>query len=65
VLPTRNYSNTDTDDAQMSETHEEAMLKANRLAAEHGIDLSKLPQTLDMSAENITENVHAMNANCE
>ncbi|KAF8211081.1 intradiol ring-cleavage dioxygenase [Mycena galopus ATCC 62051] len=48
----------------MSETHEEPMLKANRLAAQHNIDLSKFPQTLDMSADNITENVHAMNAHC-
>ncbi|KAF7371118.1 Intradiol ring-cleavage dioxygenase [Mycena sanguinolenta] len=40
------------------------MLKANRKAAEHGIDLSKLPEILDMSAENITENVHRMNSNC-
>ncbi|KAJ7663908.1 intradiol ring-cleavage dioxygenase [Mycena polygramma] len=48
----------------MSETHEEAMLKANRLAAEHGIDLSKLPTNLDLSAESITETVHTMNSNC-
>jgi hypothetical protein len=45
-------------------THEEAMLKANKLAAEHGIDLSTLPKILDMSAESITENVHLMNSNC-
>ncbi|KAJ6487652.1 intradiol ring-cleavage dioxygenase [Mycena sanguinolenta] len=44
----------------MSQSH----LHAKKLAAEHGIDLSKLPQFLDMSAENITENVHAINSNC-
>ncbi|KAJ7231714.1 intradiol ring-cleavage dioxygenase [Mycena haematopus] len=48
----------------MSQTHEESILKANKQAAEHGIDLSKLPQMLDMSAENITENVHITNSNC-
>ncbi|KAJ6568404.1 intradiol ring-cleavage dioxygenase [Mycena vulgaris] len=48
----------------MSDHTDEAALKANKLAAEHGIDLSKLPEILDMSAESITENVHAMNSNC-
>ncbi|KAF7345468.1 Intradiol ring-cleavage dioxygenase [Mycena venus] len=48
----------------MSENAEESIRKANKLAAEHGIDLSKLPKNLDMSPENITENVHAMNSNC-
>ncbi|KAJ7498093.1 intradiol ring-cleavage dioxygenase [Mycena galericulata] len=47
------------------ETHtNQAALLANELASQHGIDLSKLPENLDMSAESITENVHAMNANC-
>jgi len=37
------------------------MPKAN----EHDIDLSKLPQNMDMTAESITDNVHAINANCQ
>ncbi|KAJ7709024.1 intradiol ring-cleavage dioxygenase [Mycena rosella] len=44
--------------------HEQSIRNANKLAAEHGIDLSKLPQVLDMSADSITENVHAINSNC-
>ena len=45
----------------------ETALEASKLAAQHasGIDLSKLPKFLDMSAETITQNVHAINANCE
>lgn len=43
----------------------EMMLEANRRAHEHGIDLSKLPQLLDMNADTITDNVHSINANCE
>jgi len=42
----------------------ESTLKANEQAKNHGIDLSKLPQNLDMNAESITANVHALNANC-
>lgn len=42
----------------------ESVLRANRQAAEHGIDLSKLPKMMDMSAESITSNVHATNLNC-
>ncbi|KAF5383255.1 hypothetical protein D9615_004905 [Tricholomella constricta] len=42
----------------------EAALKANQLAAQHGIDLSKLPKIVDMSADSITDNVHAINSNC-
>lgn len=42
----------------------EAALKANLLAAQHGIDLSKLPKIVDMSASSITSNVHAINSNC-
>lgn len=42
----------------------EAMLKANRLAAQHGIDLSKLPKIMDMSVDSITTNVQAINSNC-
>ncbi|GAW00526.1 intradiol ring-cleavage dioxygenase [Lentinula edodes] len=42
----------------------EMMLEANRRAHEHGIDLSKLPQLLDMNADTITDNVHSINANC-
>ncbi|KAJ7498101.1 intradiol ring-cleavage dioxygenase [Mycena galericulata] len=51
----------------MSETQNietEAALLAGKQASQHGIDLSKLPKILDMSAESITENVHAMNSNC-
>ncbi|KAJ7114085.1 intradiol ring-cleavage dioxygenase [Mycena epipterygia] len=48
----------------MSEPHIEPALEAGRLASEHGIDLSKLPVMLDLSAESITENVHTMNENC-
>ncbi|RDB27606.1 Hydroxyquinol 1,2-dioxygenase [Hypsizygus marmoreus] len=43
---------------------EEAALKANKLAEQHGIDLSKLPKSMDMSAESITANVHAINSYC-
>ncbi|KAF7317643.1 Intradiol ring-cleavage dioxygenase [Mycena kentingensis (nom. inval.)] len=39
-------------------------IRAAKAAHEHGIDLSKLPRNLDMTAETITENVHTMNANC-
>ncbi|KAE9411569.1 intradiol ring-cleavage dioxygenase [Gymnopus androsaceus JB14] len=42
----------------------ESILLANQRAAEHGIDLSKLPQLMDMNADTITDNVHAINANC-
>ncbi|THU91963.1 intradiol ring-cleavage dioxygenase [Dendrothele bispora CBS 962.96] len=42
----------------------ESILKANKQAAEHGIDLSKLPKLMDLSAASITENVHAINSNC-
>jgi hypothetical protein len=42
----------------------DSILKANKQAAEHGIDLSKLPKLTDMSATSITENVHAINSNC-
>ncbi|KAF7309404.1 Intradiol RING-cleavage dioxygenase [Mycena indigotica] len=44
---------------------EESMLRAATLAHNHGIDLTKLPKTLDMTAETITENVHVMNQNCQ
>jgi len=43
----------------------ETLLKTREQAKEHGIDLSKLPQNLDINAESITANVHAINANCE
>jgi len=43
----------------------ETLLKANEQAKNHGIDLSKLPQNMDMTAESITANVHAINANCQ
>ncbi|KAJ7065439.1 intradiol ring-cleavage dioxygenase [Mycena amicta] len=40
------------------------MRHAAKLAHEHGLDLSKLPKNLDMTAETITANVHIMNENC-
>jgi hypothetical protein len=43
----------------------ETLHKANEQAKNHGIDLSKLPQNMDMTAESITANVHAINANCQ
>lgn len=43
---------------------EDAAAQAAKLAAQHGIDLSKLPKSLDMNAETITDNVHIMNQNC-
>ncbi|KAF8067930.1 intradiol ring-cleavage dioxygenase [Lyophyllum atratum] len=43
----------------------EATRKANLLASQHGVDLSKLPKIIDQSAESITNNVKAINAsNC-
>ncbi|KAF8157114.1 intradiol ring-cleavage dioxygenase [Crassisporium funariophilum] len=42
----------------------ESLLKANEEAKHHGIDLSKLPQIMDMTAASITANVHAINSNC-
>ncbi|KAG6873332.1 hypothetical protein C0995_000191 [Termitomyces sp. Mi166 len=42
----------------------EPALKANQLAAQHGVDLSKLPNIMNMSADSITSNVHAINSNC-
>ncbi|KAJ7664726.1 Intradiol ring-cleavage dioxygenase [Mycena rosella] len=42
---------------------DKAALTANKLTADHGIDLSKLPK-IDMSTASITEIVHAMNSNC-
>ena len=39
--------------------------QAAREKAKHdGVDLSKIPKNIDMTADSITENVHAMNANC-
>ncbi|KAJ6621463.1 intradiol ring-cleavage dioxygenase [Mycena sp. CBHHK59/15] len=50
----------------MPEPHTtEAALNARKLAIQHGIDLSKLPKIIDMSADSITENVIAMNSNCQ
>ncbi|KAF5393350.1 hypothetical protein D9757_000540 [Collybiopsis confluens] len=45
--------------------HTETILEANRRAAEHGIDLSKLPKLTDMTADTITDNVHVINSNCK
>ncbi|KAL0579468.1 hypothetical protein V5O48_002509 [Marasmius crinis-equi] len=44
--------------------YEASIIAANKRAHEHGIDLSKLPKLNDMSAANITENVHKINQNC-
>ena len=43
----------------------QALLNNNEQAKNHGIDLSKLPQNMNMTAESITPNVHAINANCQ
>lgn len=43
----------------------EALRRTYEHAKNHGIDLSKLPQNVDMNAETITANVHAINANCQ
>jgi len=42
----------------------ESIINASEKAKQHGIDLSKLPQNMNMTPESITTNVHAMNANC-
>ncbi|KAK7051976.1 hydroxyquinol 1,2-dioxygenase [Favolaschia claudopus] len=44
---------------------EASIRKANQLAHKHGIDLSKLPKSLDLTVDNITEVVHVANANCQ
>ncbi|ESK93176.1 intradiol ring-cleavage dioxygenase [Moniliophthora roreri MCA 2997] len=44
---------------------EASIIAANKRAAEHGIDLSKLPKLTDMSADSITENVHKINSSCQ
>ncbi|KAJ7588072.1 intradiol ring-cleavage dioxygenase [Mycena floridula] len=44
---------------------QEDIVKAKELAQQHGIDLSKLPKVVDINSETITENVHAVNANCK
>ncbi|KAK7031702.1 Intradiol ring-cleavage dioxygenase [Favolaschia claudopus] len=49
----------------MAASHETSIRKANEQAHQHGIDLSNVPQNLDMTAGNITQNVHAVNANCQ
>nr|GAT46984.1 intradiol RING-cleavage dioxygenase [Mycena chlorophos] len=43
---------------------DQIMAHAAKLAAEAGVDLSKLPKNLDMTSETITENVHVMNSGC-
>ena len=43
----------------------ETLLKANEQAKNHDIDISKLPQNVDVTAESITANVHAINENCQ
>ena len=48
-----------------SEIMEASIKAAAEKAKNHGIDLSKLPQNLNMNADSITANVHAMNASCE
>lgn len=40
--------------------------QAAREKAKHdGVDLSKVPKNMDMTADSITKNVHDMNADCE
>jgi len=41
-----------------------SLKRSNELALQHGIDLSKLPKIMDMSADSITGCVHAINSNC-
>jgi protocatechuate 3,4-dioxygenase beta subunit len=41
----------------------DSIVNAAEKAKAHGVDLSKLPQNMNMTATSITENVHAMNAN--
>ncbi|KAF8957385.1 intradiol ring-cleavage dioxygenase [Flammula alnicola] len=43
----------------------ESLRAANEKAKYHGIDLSKLPQNMNMTSESITANVHAMNETCK
>ncbi|KIK67479.1 hypothetical protein GYMLUDRAFT_37608 [Collybiopsis luxurians FD-317 M1] len=42
----------------------ESILQANRRAAEHGIDLSKIPKLLNLNSDTITDTVHVINSNC-
>jgi hypothetical protein len=51
----------------MSTTREdktEAALEAAKLAAKHNVDLDALPKMMDLSPDNITENVLAINSGC-
>jgi hypothetical protein len=41
-----------------------AALAAAKQAQQHGIDLSKLPQMMDLSPDSITDNVVAINSGC-
>ncbi|KIL65500.1 hypothetical protein M378DRAFT_105177 [Amanita muscaria Koide BX008] len=38
--------------------------KTPSFVTQHGVDLSNLPKIVDMSADSITDNVHAINSNC-
>jgi hypothetical protein len=42
----------------------EAALEAAKLAAKHNVDLNALPKMMDLSPDNITENVLATNRGC-
>ena len=42
----------------------QSVVNAAEKAKDHGIDLAKLPQNVNMTAGTITQNVLAMNANC-
>jgi len=43
----------------------DSLVNAAEKAKGHGVDLSKLPKNMNMTAGSITANVHAMNANCK
>ena len=43
----------------------QALLKTNEQTKKDDIDPSTLLQNLDLTAESITANVHAANANCQ
>jgi len=43
----------------------DSIVNAAEKAMDHGINLAKLPQNMNMTAGSITQNVLAMNANCE
>lgn len=42
-----------------------AALEAAKRAADHTVDLASLPKMTDLTAENITQNVLAINSGCQ